>query len=99
MAAAKTASAKTTTVKTAQSGIMKPARVSPQLGKFLEASEASRTEAVKKIWQYIKLHNLQNPANKREIRCDETLKTILGKDKVGMLEISKLLSPHFIKSG
>lgn len=42
---------------------------------------------------------LQNPANKREIQCDEKLKTIFaGKDKVGMLEIAKLLSPHFIKT-
>ncbi|KAF6158847.1 hypothetical protein GIB67_012490 [Kingdonia uniflora] len=41
---------------------------------------------------------LRNPANKREIICDEKLKTIFaGKDKVGMMEISKLIGPHFIK--
>lgn len=42
---------------------------------------------------------LQNPADKREIFCDEKLKQIFdGKDKVGFLEITKLLSPHFVKT-
>ncbi|KAK9273410.1 hypothetical protein L1049_018220 [Liquidambar formosana] len=77
----------------------KVAPVSPALRKFLGAPESSRTDAVKKIWEYIKLHNLQNPADKREIYCDEKLKTIFnGKDKVGFLEIGKLLSAHFVKT-
>ncbi|CAA7403922.1 unnamed protein product [Spirodela intermedia] len=80
-------------------GLMKALPVSPAMKKFLGVPEISRSEAVKKIWDYIKLHELQNPANKREIQCDEKLKTIFaGKDKVGMLEIAKLLSPHFIKT-
>ena len=42
---------------------------------------------------------MQNPANKREINCDAKLKAIFdGRDKVGMLEIARLLSPHFIKT-
>ena len=41
----------------------------------------------------------QNPQNKREVFCDETLKPVLGgKDKVGFLEIAKLLSEHFPKA-
>lgn len=40
-------------------GIMKVVPVSPQLGNFLETSEASRSHAVKKVWEYVKLHNLQ----------------------------------------
>ncbi|XVF13767.1 hypothetical protein REPUB_Repub08aG0235800 [Reevesia pubescens] len=81
------------------SGLMRVMPVSPQLGKFLGASEASRTDALKKTWDYIKLHKLQNPANKKEILCDEKLKMIFaGKNTVGMFEITKLLSPHFVKS-
>ncbi|XP_078442756.1 protein TRI1-like [Wolffia australiana] len=80
-------------------GLMKPVPVSAAMKKFLGVSEASRPEAVKKIWEHIKLHQLQNPANKKEINCDEKLKSIFaGKDKVGMLEIAKLLSPHFPKA-
>ena len=42
---------------------------------------------------------LQNPADKREIFCDEKLKALFsGKDKVGFLEIGKLLSLHFVKT-
>ncbi|KAH7835227.1 hypothetical protein Vadar_024130 [Vaccinium darrowii] len=80
-------------------GILKPMPVSPALGAFLGVSEASRTDVVKKVWQHIKLNNLQNPENKKEIFCDEKLKKLFdGKDKVGFLEIAKLLSPHFVKS-
>ncbi|EEF38341.1 protein TRI1 [Ricinus communis] len=82
-------------------GILKAAPVSPALSEFLGGvPEASRTDVVKKIWDHIKLHNLQNPTNKKEIFCDEKLKTIFdGKEKVGFLEIGKLLSRHFVKSG
>ncbi|KAL6985582.1 hypothetical protein U1Q18_018958 [Sarracenia purpurea var. burkii] len=43
-----------------QAGILKPLPVSPALGAFLGVSEASRTDVVKKIWEHIKLNNLQN---------------------------------------
>ncbi|XVE62402.1 hypothetical protein DITRI_Ditri06bG0115500 [Diplodiscus trichospermus] len=80
-------------------GIFKLTPVSPALGQFLGAQQASRTEAVKQIWTYIKSNNLQNPNNKREIFCDEKLKTIFdGKEKVGFLEIGKMLSRHFVKT-
>ncbi|KAF7127698.1 hypothetical protein RHSIM_Rhsim11G0036900 [Rhododendron simsii] len=105
MAAAKTSAAAASAQKTGAAatrpltGILKPLPVSPSLGAFLGVSEASRTDVIKKVWQHIKLNNLQNPQNKREIFCDEKLKTLFdGKDKVGFLEIAKLLNPHFIKS-
>ncbi|GFZ02688.1 SWIB/MDM2 domain superfamily protein [Actinidia rufa] len=88
MAAAKAATPKPSAAAKTTSAILKPAPVSPALRQFLGAPEAARTEAVKK-----------NPVNKREILCDDKLKTIFeGKDKVGMLEIAKLLSNHFVKT-
>ncbi|XP_057761540.1 upstream activation factor subunit UAF30-like [Arachis stenosperma] len=81
-------------------GIQKVVPVSSELGSFLGASEVSRTHAVKRVWEYIKLQNLQNPSNKKEIFCDDKLKTIFdGKDKVGFTEIARLLATHFVKSG
>ncbi|KAJ6834640.1 upstream activation factor subunit spp27 [Iris pallida] len=81
------------------SGFMKPLPVSPAMKDFVGSPEISRGLVIKKIWEHIKLHNLQNPTNKKEILCDEQLKTILqGKDKVGMLDISRLVAPHFLKS-
>jgi chromatin remodeling complex protein RSC6 len=41
------------------SGIQKVVPISPQLGRFLGASYSSRTQAIKLIWEYIKLHQLQ----------------------------------------
>ncbi|KAK1592911.1 hypothetical protein Q3G72_032295 [Acer saccharum] len=73
--------------------------VSPQLGKFLGSNEASRTDAVKQVWEYIKHNSLQNPQNRKEIHCDDKLKTIFGeKDTVGFTKIAGLLSQHFVKS-
>lgn len=66
--------------------------------KFLGVSEIPRTKAIKKIWEYIKENNLQDPANKREIVCDENLKSIFGgRERVGFLEISGLMGLHFLK--
>ncbi|XP_055820891.1 protein TRI1-like [Solanum dulcamara] len=101
MAAAKTSAAIATVTKVRgrPTGILKPQPVSPALGSFLGTKEASRADAVKKVWEYIKTQNLQNPANKREIHCDDKLKTIFdGKDKVGFLEIARLLTQHFHKA-
>ncbi|KAJ9179830.1 hypothetical protein P3X46_008149 [Hevea brasiliensis] len=83
-----------------RTGILKATPISPALSDFLGVPESSRTDAVKKIWVYIKDQKLQNPADKKEIFCDEKLKTIFdGKEKVGFLEIGKLLSCHFVKTG
>ncbi|XP_020114674.1 upstream activation factor subunit spp27-like [Ananas comosus] len=98
-AKAKEASASAPAKKASSGGILKPVPVSPVMRRFVGVPEISRSEAVKKVWDHIKAHGLQNPENKREIRCDEKLKSIFdGKDKVGMMEIARLLSAHFLKS-
>ncbi|GAV65305.1 SWIB domain-containing protein, partial [Cephalotus follicularis] len=82
------------------SGILKVVPVSPSLAEFLGTPESSRTDAVKQIWAYIKTNELQNPVDKRQIFCDKKLKAIFdGKDQVGFLEIAKLLTRHFVKTG
>lgn len=47
------------------------------------------------LWEHIKLNNLQNPDDKREILNDEVLKGLFKCDRMGMFEMQKLLSPHF----
>ncbi|KAI3922363.1 hypothetical protein MKX01_006052 [Papaver californicum] len=79
-------------------GITKPKPISPAMQELLGVPEIPRTQALKQIWAYIKEHNLQDPENKKIIVCDEKLKKIFaGKERVGFLEISGLLNPHFIK--
>ncbi|OVA19165.1 SWIB/MDM2 domain [Macleaya cordata] len=87
-----------TTGKREPRGITKPRPISPAMQELLGVTEIPRTQALKQIWAYIKQHNLQDPDNKKIIVCDEKLKKIFaGKERVGFLEISGLLNPHFIK--
>jgi len=53
-----------------------------------------RTEVTKLLWDYIKLNNLQNPANKRNILCDAKLQAVMGKPEVTMFEMSGLVGKH-----
>lgn len=78
----------------ARGGIAKPVTPSPELAKIVGTGDLPRSEVVSKVWEYIKKNNLQNPANKREILADDTLKPIFGTDKVTMFEMNKHLAKH-----
>jgi chromatin remodeling complex protein RSC6 len=58
------------------------------------AEPLPRTAVTKALWDYIKAHNLQNPANKRNILCDAKLKAVMGKDEVTMFEMTGLVGKH-----
>jgi upstream activation factor subunit UAF30 len=74
---------------------MKPVKPSPELAAIVGATPLPRTEVTKKVWEYIKAHNLQNPKNKRNILADDKLKVIFGgKSEVSMFEMTSLLSKH-----
>ena len=49
---------------------------------------------VKKLWEYIHHHNLQDPKDKRQIVFDTALQTIFKKPKSNMFQMMKLLSAH-----
>ncbi|MBS1741812.1 MAG: hypothetical protein JST81_02150 [Bacteroidetes bacterium] len=54
-----------------------------------------RTEAVKKIWVYIKANKLQDAKNKRMINADAKLKPVFGgKAQVSMFDMAKHLSKN-----
>ena len=72
--------------------LMKPMTLSKDLIAVVGKGPMPRTEVVSKMWGYIKEHNLQNPANKRNILADAKLKPIFGKDEVTMFEMTKLIS-------
>ena len=77
------------------SALSKPLTLSPELEAVVGAGPMPRTEVVKQLWVYIKKHNLQNPANKRNILADDKLKAIFGgKGEVTMFEMTKLVSAH-----
>jgi chromatin remodeling complex protein RSC6 len=76
------------------SALSKPLNLSPELEAVIGKGPMPRTEVVKKLWEYIKKNNLQNPANKRNILADEKLKVVFGKGEVTMFEMTKLVSAH-----
>ncbi|WP_210485193.1 SWIB/MDM2 domain-containing protein [Microvirga antarctica] len=77
--------------------LQQPLQPSKELAAVVGSAALSRGEVVSKMWEYIKKHDLQNPANKREIIADDKLKPIFGKDKVTMFEMNKHLAQHLKK--
>jgi chromatin remodeling complex protein RSC6 len=76
-------------------GFMKPLQPDAILAEIVGKSPIPRTEIVKKIWEYIKKHNLQNPKDKRVIIADDKLKPLFGgKKEVNMFQLTKLISEH-----
>lgn len=73
---------------------MKPLKPSAQLAAVIGADPLPRTEVTKKIWEYIKKHDLQDPANRRNINADDKLRPLFGKDQVSMFELTKIVSGH-----
>jgi len=67
---------------------------SAALAAVIGPDAVARTEVMKKLWDYIKANNLQDPKDKRTIQCDAKLKTVFGKDSVGMFELAGLIGPH-----
>jgi chromatin remodeling complex protein RSC6 len=81
-------------VRKANPALLKPMTLSAELEAVIGKGPLARGEVVKKIWDYIKKHNLQNPQNKRNIIADEKLMPIFGKKEVTMFEMTKLVSGH-----
>ena len=79
----------------ANSAFMKPLKVSDDLAAVVGKGPMPRSEVVKKLWEYIKGKDLQDPKNKRDILADEALKKVFGgKSRVNMFEMTKLVSAH-----
>ncbi len=73
---------------------MKPMTPSAQLAAIIGATPVPRTEVTKKVWEYIKKHNLQDAAKRTMINADAKLKEIFKKAQVSMFEMTKLINGH-----
>ena len=79
----------------ANAAFMKPLKLSADLEAVVGKGSMARGQVVKKLWEYIKKHDLQDPKNKRDIIADDKLKVVFGgKAKVNMFEMTKLVSKH-----
>ena len=76
------------------SAFMKPMQISDDLAEVVGKGPMPRSEVVKALWVYIKKHDLQNPANKREILADAALEKVFGRKSVTMFEMNKYIAQH-----
>ncbi|MBJ7263396.1 MAG: DNA topoisomerase III [Burkholderiaceae bacterium] len=83
-----------TTARKPNAAFMKPLTPSAELAAVIGSEAVPRTEVTKRIWDYIKKNDLQNPSNRRNIRADAKLRPIFGKDEVSMFELTKLVNAH-----
>jgi upstream activation factor subunit UAF30 len=72
---------------------------SPELAHVVGSKPLSRGEAMKRVWDYIKQRDLQDPQNKRRIRADDNLRPVFdGQDSLTMFEMTAYISRHLHKS-
>jgi len=85
------------------SGFAVPTLISTELCDFMKrphGSEVARTEVTQYIINYIKEHNLQFPQNRKVIKPDKSLKTLLAvnpKEEVTYFNLQRYMNRHFVK--
>ena len=80
-----------------KTGIQKPLNVSDELAKIIgtaKGEQVSRPQVVKKLWDYLKKNNLQDPEQKQWFTPDKTMQPIFGKEKIKCFSMSKYLKEH-----
>ena len=82
----------------ANSAFMAPQQPDAALAAVIGSDPLPRTEVTKKVWDYIRANNLQDPKDKRTIRADAKLRQVFGgKDSVTMFELTKHVNAHLKK--
>lgn len=71
-------------------------RPSPELKEIVDLELATRPQIVLAIWQYIKLHRLQESDEKKIVNCDEQLQRLFGVERMSFSEIPARLDPHLL---
>ncbi|MDB2613903.1 SWIB/MDM2 domain-containing protein [Chlamydiales bacterium] len=80
------------------SAFMRPVEISEELAGIVGKGPMARTEVTKKVWDYIKKHNLQDEKNRRVINPDAALSKVLGNKPIDMFKMTSKISTH-LKEG
>ncbi len=79
--------------RTPNAAFMRPMNISSSLAEVVGSKPMPRTEVVKRVWEYIKKNNLQDPKERRNINADQNLQRVFGgKKTVSMFEMTKLIN-------
>src|ERR1700676_100487 len=69
-----------------------------KLSAVIGGHPVSRIEMVKRIWDYIVKHGLQDGQNRMIIHADDKLRAVFdGRARVTMFEMTKLVSGHLLE--
>lgn len=87
-------------VKAKKTRTMPSLSLSGELGDIVGASELTRGDVLKKVWDYIKQNNLQDSKNKRLILPDAKLAKVFGNNEpMDMFKMTAILSKHMQAKG
>ena len=67
---------------------------SAALAAVIGTESVSRPEVIKKLWEYIKAHGLQDAKDKRILVADAKLLPIFGKPQINMFELAGVVGAH-----
>jgi chromatin remodeling complex protein RSC6 len=77
---------------------MAPVQPNDKLAAIVGPGAMPRTELTKKLWAYIRKHNLQDKKNRRMINADDKMKALFGgKSSASMFELTKYASKNLVK--
>jgi chromatin remodeling complex protein RSC6 len=80
--------------------LLKPVLPDEKLSEITGGTPQSRSELIKRLWNYIRKNGLQDGKRKMLIHADEKLRAIFnGKPQVTMLELTALVLSHVIALG
>ncbi|MDD2711994.1 MAG: DNA topoisomerase III [Simplicispira sp.] len=94
--AAKPAAAKKTTAAKAPRKTAVGKQPSAALAAVIGAEPVAHTEVIKKVWDYVKTHGLQDATNKRAINADAKLLPVFGKPQITMFELAGIVGKHLL---
>ncbi|KAL0443012.1 UNVERIFIED_CONTAM: hypothetical protein Slati_2023900 [Sesamum latifolium] len=75
-----------------------PVIISDALAKFFGtgAREMLQSEALGRVWEYIKINQLEDPLSSMVIHCDAKLQELLGCESISALGIQEMLVRHHL---
>ncbi|XP_042492212.1 uncharacterized protein LOC122071845 [Macadamia integrifolia] len=73
--------------------------ISDALAQFFGTGEREmlQSEAVRRVWDYIKVNQLEDPQNSMVILCDAKLQELIRYESISALGMSEMLGRHFFK--
>ena len=75
-------------------GLTQKYKLSSQLSTILNRQNETKPQIIMGLWQYIKLHKLQNHEDRRIVNCDETLQRVFNQEKINFSALPELIIPH-----